>query len=27
MEMGPVKVAWFKDSEGNTIELNEVPPR
>ena len=27
LEIGPVKVAWFKDSEGNTIELSEVPPR
>jgi hypothetical protein len=23
-EMGPYKAAWFKDSEGNTIELSEV---
>jgi catechol 2,3-dioxygenase-like lactoylglutathione lyase family enzyme len=27
LEIGPVKVAWFKDSEGNTFELSEVPPR
>ena len=27
LEIGPVKIAWFKDSEGNTFELSEVPPR
>jgi catechol 2,3-dioxygenase-like lactoylglutathione lyase family enzyme len=27
LQIGPVKVAWFKDSEGNTIELSQVPPR
>ena len=27
MQIGPVKVAWFKDSEGNTFELSEVPSR
>jgi hypothetical protein len=27
MQVGPVKIAWFKDSEGNTFELSEVPPR
>jgi catechol 2,3-dioxygenase-like lactoylglutathione lyase family enzyme len=27
LEIGPVKVAWFRDSEGNTIELSQVPSR
>jgi len=27
MEIGPVKVAWFRDSEGNTFELSQVPAR
>ena len=26
MSMGGFKAAWFTDSEGNTIELSEVPP-
>jgi hypothetical protein len=25
LEMGGAKAAWFKDSEGNTYELSEVP--
>jgi catechol-2,3-dioxygenase len=24
-EMGPYKAAWFKDSEGNIVEIAEVP--
>jgi catechol 2,3-dioxygenase-like lactoylglutathione lyase family enzyme len=27
IEIGPVKVAWIKDSEGNVIELSQVPQR
>ena len=26
LTMGGAKAAWFKDSEGNTFELSEVPP-
>ena len=26
LSMGDYKAAWFDDSEGNTIELSEVPP-
>ena len=25
-EMGPYKAAWFKDGDGNIIELSEVAP-
>jgi len=24
MTMGNIKAAWFKDSEGNTLELSQV---
>jgi hypothetical protein len=24
MTMGNIKAAWFKDSEGNTVELSQV---
>lgn len=27
LAIGPVKVAWLRDSEGNTIELSEAPAR
>jgi catechol 2,3-dioxygenase-like lactoylglutathione lyase family enzyme len=27
MSFGEYKVAWFKDSEDNIIELSQVPPR